>query len=143
MKGEYKVKSTNPTPDGHKRITLNKPIAGKVILLVDGQEHYRDSIESARWLAHRIIDKKILRTQKRRGLVSTSIEYRMIIPDLPISELPEIGSIEDECRRIELAEKRKKGIGPKVIIERYPEGKPVHGFPKGQAGRPETNRRRF
>lgn len=143
MKGEYKVRSATPTRDGHKRITLNKHVAGKVVLLVDGQEYYRDSIESARWLAHQIIDKKILRTQKRRGLVNNSIEYRMIIQIIPISELPEIGSIEDECRRIELAERRRKGTFPKVIIERYPQGKTVHGYEKGQAGRPETNRRRF
>jgi hypothetical protein len=150
MKGNHKVKHVSRMANGHKRISISPRIAGKVRLLIDGQRHYRDSLESARQLAHRIAQKILLNRQQKQGSPFRSaedgrswVEYRLIIEEKPFSELPEIGSLEDECRRIELAEKRSQGIIPRVIIERYPPGKRVSAYESAQAGRPETNRRKF
>jgi len=150
MKSKYKVTSIQRTADGHKRISLTKPIAGKVRLMIANQTHYRDSLEDARWLAHSIAQQIFLKRQQKRNSPfhsteddRTWVEYRMVIEDIPLSEMPEVGSLEHECICMELMEKYRQGKGPKVIIERYTQGRQVQGYEKGQAGRPESNRRKF
>jgi hypothetical protein len=158
MKDKFKIEATTNTGDGHKRIKLAHQTTGNVSLVINTKSYECDSLKSARALAHRIC-RRVLSAREKRMKENEEhpecrfqlydddkkwVEYKILLKDT--SNIESLNPPEDDFHTSLYEDERVEANRPhhQVIIERYPQRKAaVRGYEKGQAGRPESNRRKF
>ena len=154
MGNRYNIKSVRRSTDGPRRLKLVKAETGKVWLVIGRRYYNCDTIGQARSLAHQECQ-QILHDRKEKlkhfqespideldlefgghelhGVACPWVEYKIIVQS---------DVMKDGYQKFLLPHGRVI-VCERILTERYPQGKPVQGFEKGQAGRPESNRRKF
>jgi hypothetical protein len=154
MKEKFKTDSIDRKPDGHKVIRVIPSTPGKVWLVINKASYNCNSVNAARLKARTVSEKILLarrerqRREQERIRTEENSEYGCLLSGDDKSWVEYQIVVESDDPMNEGSQRyfipgKDMVFCKEILPERYPQGKPPQGYEKGQAGRPETNRRRF